>query len=68
MEFGGQMAFSKHIHTPTSPVGWHADVSFGLHSHSCLAGIHFQEWVEAVGPPPPVGLFVTAGAVLFLLR
>lgn len=45
--------------TSASPVGRDADVSFGLHSHSC------QEWVGAMGAPPPAGLFVTVGAMLF---
>lgn len=33
-----------------SPVGGDADVSFGLHAHSCQAEIRFQEGVGARGP------------------
>lgn len=40
-------------------MGSDADVTFGLHSHSC------QEGTEAVWPPPPAGLFIPVGAVLF---
>lgn len=62
---GMQRVPSRHTHMSAFPVGSNADVSFGPHSHSCQAGIYFQ---EGVGAPPSTGLFVTGGAVLFRLQ
>ena len=50
MEAGGSWHLANTATHPRPPVRKDADVSFGLHSHSCRAGIRFQERVEAVPP------------------
>lgn len=61
---GGQLASSKHTH-PQPPRGDRGtDASFGLIPIDARQGSTFRRgWGQ--GGPPPTGLFVNVGAMLF---